>query len=225
MNNFNKELFFFQMFEYKVVSYYIFQKNYNSLNNYLSRIRRPIRYHHGDQTPITNKEKINVFKLHRLWHNFLASSSSLIEYTRIISKNIDEIEKIYDLESNFKNDYQKIIDKEFKDNTLHNFLKDFRNMVLHKQYSTDLNLFFQVSRTEEYNVFLFQELGPIIKSDIINSFDWSLKSKEYILEHQQNGICFYRISKEYYKKIKELHKWVDNQICEIAKAVNDLEKN
>jgi len=146
------------------ISFYVFKKNHTELNSAILTYRLPQVY--IKLWDIRNRKKLYQFQkeIIRLFHNFLSSSGSLIDHTRIFIRELYE-------NTDFLEEYRNEIKKEFEDSTLAQFIKDLRNYILHK----GIPLIKPNLPLEQNKVFFLISVYKLQKWD-----KWSKKSREYL---------------------------------------------
>ncbi len=109
------------------INYILFRKNYEELKKLENQFNTPMNF--NELALQTNKgqeiAQDTVLEFTRLLHNFLASSSMLIDLTR---RWVDQ----YFAGTDTLNAYNDEIAKRFSNNVQAQFLKDLRNFTLHR---------------------------------------------------------------------------------------------
>jgi uncharacterized membrane-anchored protein YhcB (DUF1043 family) len=201
------------------ISLEIFVSNFNELKHHLE-------IHNNPQVSLKLMSQDNRELLHqyqkestRLLHNYIASTLSLIDHTRI------HYRELYGQNDLFP-DYQKKIDTHFKVHPLSNFIKDFRQYIQHfSMPSLSSRLHFQQGAPDF-------EISIRISVESLNKFSgWNSKSKEFIkslgedfdlleviIAHESHIKIFYEwfmnrqhiIHKSDYEKVNEIRNKIRN---------------
>jgi hypothetical protein len=210
--------------------FYIFNRNYNEFQRLLMIYGTPqaiLQFFDDekrDEFHIINNE------LNRCFHNYVASSQTLAEHTRII------IRESYK-NSEFMNEYQERVDYSFKCNPVSVFIKDLRNFTLH--YSLPITLpqveFSQDLKTKRQTA---SSKAVLQKDSLLHDYKWDSISRHYldgfseeidlmgvINQHHEIFLSFYEWL---FNRLKEIHapelNWLENETAELHRLVNLIYK-
>lgn len=188
---------------------YNFRKNFDDLAEKYREQLTPNSTREIDGALLKGNSEYYYGEILRCWMNFLASAAALIDHTRIVMKRLDGTE--------LAKDYLELIREHFSNDPLCKFVKELRNMILHKGYPP-YSLTLICSRTESESVFLMENVGPTIDRDVIDCFGWSPDSRKFISEFDA-GIRFQDVAEKYFKKVEELSSWLEKGF---ANLYNDV---
>lgn len=180
------------------ISSYVFKRNYTELKDALLTYSLPQVY---IKLWDVRKRK-NLYKFQkeiiRLFHNFLSSSGSLIEHTRIFVRETYK-------STQFGEEYTNKIKKEFDNSLLAHFIKDLRNYILHK----GIPLIKPNLPLEQDQAFFLISVYKLQQWD-----GWTKKSKEY-LNSLKYDIKLHEIINEYETKVANFYKWLGKRLNEL----------
>jgi hypothetical protein len=176
----------------------LFERNYGMLSELLSHI-------------IENKEKhpelfnrINKWKTELLFkeiafrlHNFVASSLSLIDHSRIVYRKAFKEKGHFDV-------YQKKVNSDLKENGLIQFIQKLRQMCQH----------YRLPHISAEWKMKNSELSLYIKNNDLLQFDgWGNRAKSFI-EESGERIDLLEVVNQYFEKIKAFHTWAKKEFSE-----------
>lgn len=165
---------------------------------------------------VENREDLRRYHIDviRLLHNYLAAAKTLIDHTRIFIRNLEWDTQ---LDTQFKEEYNEKVKKEFETSGISKFLQELRNYILHKGIPTTVaNLRF--NDKEELDCSIELDINQIsawdkwtsISRKYINTLDSQTKLIDIVNEYTQKVLGFYKWLGErqdqlYKDQIKELH--------------------
>ena len=173
-------------------SYYVFRSNYNELKNALElfnrkEVRKEIR-------AIKNREKLDLFQdeVIRFFHNYLAAAKSLVDHTRIVTKELYGSKEFF-------NEYNLRVKNTFGDSPLSHFVQDLRNYILHVGIPQMFaELAFDGSK-ETNSIFL--DLPSLKTWD-----RWSPKGRDY-LNSLKKKVNLYKVIVAYCSLVNDFYNW------------------
>lgn len=191
-------------------SLYIEKRNYDHLKNIIDFHQNNIEI-----MGIQNRDKLNSVLLEfiRLFHNYLASISSLKLHTSVIRKNINKTHQLKSIE----NDIEKKIE-EYDVTELFAFLRDFRNYILHKGIPNIASIYESETIDKDWKPETLDDLiqGPkqksrrfigISKDELLMYSKWSKDAKSFI-RNQLGDIDLIDILDRYQNFINYFYKWI-----------------
>lgn len=180
----------------------VLNANYEEIKNHLQNFQK-------------NYKKINENSLHpnletkRLIHNYLASSISLVDHTRIHIKLIHKEKEFLD--------YQPMIEKTFIKNPLCVFIKDFRQYLQHYRLP---DISFQAYA---FNIKL--KWSIIISTSELEKFSgWKKESKVFI-ENKNPRLDLLEVAENYQNVVNDFYNWLTKNQKEIfSEEIKQFEK-
>lgn len=171
-----RKVFFIKSLEHPT---YIFEENFSEFHKVHKRFR-----------DAGGKE------IQRTLHNFLMSSSTLIDHTRNMSRKLPEISKTYESK----------VQEMFANSNLSFFIKDLRNYIAH--YAIPLTMTkLELSETTECFV------GCLVmdKQYLLQWRGWSIFGKNF-LEEWEGNIELFTVLVRYYNIVAEFHNWFESHL-------------
>jgi hypothetical protein len=177
----------------------LFERNYGMLSKLLSHI-------------IENKEKhrdlfnrVNKWKTELLFkeiafrlHNFVASSLSLVDHSRIV------YEKAFE-EKGYFEEYQEKVYSDLKEDGLIQFIQKLRQMCQH----------YRLPHISAEWKFKNSELSLYLKNNDLLQFDgWNKPARNFI-EDSDETINLLEIVDQYFEKITAFHTWAKKEFSEL----------
>lgn len=191
----------------------VFEGNFAELVKLLEPLEdsREALFKYADPDKRENLDNL-IKETDRLLHNFLASAKSLVDHTRVI------VDRLYPKDHEFRDEYQRKLDKDLVDNTLQRFVQRLRNYTQHYTLPVlDLQITF-LSESNNLNTTLRVDIG-ILKQWA----DWG-GSRVY-LDSLQDGLPIIALATEYYILIQNFHVWLSERQSEIHQTdFDNLEK-
>lgn len=166
------------------------------------------------------REELRTFQrdIFRLLHNFLASVKTLVDHTRILTKELYS-------DTDFEKQVQSKVDQQFANSPLAQFVHCLRNYTLHKDLAfTHASMSFKEG--EKIKISIQIDLEQLRKWD-----KWNQKAQEY-LGSAPKSLPLKNIVDEYAGLVLDFHTWLrDNQkllhkpaFDETAKLRDELKK-
>jgi len=177
----------------------LFERNYGMLAELLNHLIKT-KENHSDLFNRINKWKTELlFKeiAFRL-HNFVASSLSLVDHSRIVYK------KSFDDKGQFKL-YQEKVNSDLKSDELIQFIQKLRQMCQH--YRLPYISAKWVMGNSELSLYLQ-------KNDLLQFDGWNKEARKY-LENVEKNINLIEVVKEYHDKIIAFHNWAKKEFSEL----------
>lgn len=176
-------------------SLYTFDGNVQELDQVIQELEGPqglmlAALENRDLLDATQRE------LARLLHNVVSAAKSLVDHTRILSRDL------YARDSTRGDDYQARINDDFKTDPLSQFVNGLRQYCLHYRLPF---IGFTLS---------FSRTGPgfdtsqtfFLNKESLQGFDWTASARAY-LEQCPDRIEFHSVMNDYQQKVHELYEW------------------
>jgi hypothetical protein len=161
-----------------------------------------MKYGLMDQENLSVTEEY-ISEVIRYLHNFLASASMLVDFTRNFMKTYSNT-KIY-------TKYQEKINSDFINDELSNFIKKLRNYILHCGLpSTGMKIDVSGNTT----IFLGRD-------EMLKWSGWNVQSRKY-LESCTEEIRITEFARDYTTKVYDLNQWINKETKKYH--ANDLEE-
>lgn len=183
------------------VSFNTFRRNFAELDQLLQKHSTLDPRFHG----VLNREKLQTdfMEIIRLLHNYCASVMSLVDHTRRVAREILPADKL--------SVHQTEINVRFKQNSIHCFLQDLRNYLLHHS-----------NAPIAYVVRYEQIEGPsagieLPKKSLLEWTGWKKSSRDFILQHD-GGIVLDSVVSKYTSNVEEFLQWLDDYIECVCKS-------
>ncbi|MCW9705781.1 hypothetical protein [Fodinibius salsisoli] len=177
----------------------LFERNYGMLSKLLSHFIEN-KEKHSDLFNRINKWKTDLlFKeiAFRL-HNFVASSLSLIDHSRIIYRKAFKEKDHYGV-------YQEKVNSDLKEDGLVQFIQKLRQMCQH----------YRLPHISAEWKMKNSELSLYIKTNDLLQFDgWNKRARSFI-EKSGERIDLLEVVNQYFEKIKAFHTWTKREFSEI----------
>lgn len=174
----------------------IVDKNHRELDNHLQQFDGPVEDPDFTNWTLRHRKALYLEELFRLLHNFLASCGSLIDHHRII---VNMIEKEY---RNIPN-YNSEKEKRFVNDPLVQFIKDFRNFLLHYGLPS-ASMRSQLSAEGVSGTVL------LVRKDLLRWKGWNSKAKEFLCS-QGTELNLRRVTSSYFEKLSSFYKWFESE--------------
>lgn len=176
------------------MSLQIFKRNYNEISKLIKDFDFPL-YNLIFWSEKNKYMRIEFqIELYRTFVNFESASASLIDHSRNFSKK--------DIKDGIKDKYAEKVKEYFADNGLANFIKDFRNYLLHKEYP-NIEISTELSNNKNYIYF---------NKDELEIWDgWKSKSKIFLKEQDRN-LSIEMLVDDYYKLVVEFYEWLFDEL-------------
>jgi hypothetical protein len=157
---------------------------------------------------IKNKQNLHrtFEEIGRLFHNFLASSMSLVDHTR------RHVEKLYSNSphASFLQDYKDEVSSRFAENANHQIAQGLRNYIQHRNLPFVGSL---ISYTREAGL----KRAFIVSSiHLLEWNGWKPKARAKIAE-MKDGLHIRKFATEYHDDVQSFAKWLWNKQMEIHK--------
>jgi len=162
--------------------------NYTELKIHFENFRKTTLKIFSEEHPERN---INI-ETKRLIHNYLSSTVSLIDHTRVYVK---KLHTTIDFD-----EYQLKINKTFIQNSICVFVKDFRQYVQHVKLP-------DISYRKNVAIIKPHASMAISKEELLKFSGWTKMSKEYIYSHS-GSIDLRMILKDYQLIVDEFYVWL-----------------
>lgn len=177
-------------------SYRVFYGNYIALTKYLEPLQNPresLQMYNWDKRK--NLENL-IDETSRLFHNFIASTESLLDHTDKV------IDKSY---SQFRNKYDEKKEEYIKSQSISKFVKDLRQYTIH--YTLPLKeLEISFSSAEDI------DFGMKINTEYLEKWSkWSGKSKSY-LQGLDKGLSVIDLVNDYFVLIQKFYAWLTTKL-------------
>lgn len=177
----------------------LFQRNYEVLTKLLNQIIEK-KDQHADLFNRINRWRTEfVFKeISFRLHNFVASSLSLVDHSRIVYKKSFADKEHYEV-------YQKKVNCDLKGSEIVQFVQKLRQMCQHYRLpyiSAELNI-------KESNLVLY-----LHKTDLLEFDGWNKKAKKF-LKNSGDQIDLQKIVNKYHEVIIAFHKWAKKEFAEL----------
>lgn len=177
----------------------LFERNYGMLNELLKHIINN-KDKHSDLFNRINKWRTELLfrEISFRLHNFVASSLSLVDHSRIIYKKAFEDKGHFDV-------YQKQVDSDLKKDELIQFIQKLRQMCQHYRLphiSAEWKL-------KESKLTLYLQ-----KNDLLQFDGWNKEAKKYLNESGKK-IDLLKVVNEYYERIVTFHTWAKKEFSEL----------
>ncbi|MEJ8803698.1 hypothetical protein [Pontibacter sp. H249] len=145
-------------------------------------------------------------KLIRLLFNFCSAAAALVPHTR------NHKDRLYMQTDQIYVEYEKKLDKSFRNNSLHHFVIGLRNFISHDKLPAVISVRKHDSGTTSTSF-------SIVKSSLeVENDDWKSKAKEF-LSLQPNYINVEELVDQYFLSVKELHNWYSNRQLQHHKKI------
>ena len=178
----------------------IFRGNYNELRNAM------LLYYQNpngvDILTIKNRDKLSNYQneILRLFHNFLASASSLIDHARVLYNELYKNDNLFP-------DYIQEVNKRFVENPLAQFIVDLRHFMMHVK-ALDINA------EAHWALDSFSMPLTLDKASLDEYSGWKAKAKEF-LNKQEKSIDLLVLIDNYHNLIIDFYKWFFDRQNEI----------
>jgi len=141
-----------------------------------------------------------IHELIRALHNFLASTSTLVDHTRVVNR------LIYN-RHDFLQEYEERVKRELASSDLVQFVKRLRNYFTHVGVAP-LRLSHEI-KNGEFIVDL-----TLLKDELLKHDGWNAKSREFI-ETFEKEASLRPLIDSYCNRIQEFYLWYQNRFAEI----------
>ena len=191
---------------------FVFAENRLELANRLRQLESP--ENRAKVFGVRNREVLRLFQKDsmRLLHNFLASAFTLIEHTRILTR------ELYDGHP-FNQEYQQKVAELFSDSALAGFVQGLRNWMLHR------GLLPVVVRRSDTGT-----NGELVSSVLLNAEDlktwdkWDARAREY-LASTTSDLRLSDLVDSYSGLVHGFHSWLEKRMLEMhAVALQEVDE-
>ena len=179
------------------ITAYTFQRNYFQLLKLLEDYEDPQYLIKNKLWDYDQRHKLDQYlqEVCRLLHNFVASSKTLVDHSRIVISGIQE-------EKGFREEYGTWVETRFTNNGLVQFILNFRNYVLHQTMP-----FVFASMSSDY-----EQRGIFLHINILKK-NWQGNSVSFkYLNSLPVEVMLKHILKEYYEEISVFNKELEDRI-------------
>jgi len=194
------------------ISEYTFKKNYDELNQILTRFSTDWNYA-LEIMSTDNRDKFIEFGMEvtRLLHNYVASAKALVDHTRKFVQ--DEYE-----DTDFKTEYDEKIENEFANSQIAAFIQNLRNFCLHRTLPiTGASMNFDHEKGMSNTV-------ELLKADLMQWNNWRRLGNEF-LDSKDDRFSLLEVVDEYFRKVEEFQGWFEIKQREVhKKELEELEK-
>lgn len=128
--------------------------------------------------------------------NFTAAAMTLVDQTRTLYNE-------WYKNSGLIPEYQERVDRDFKSNGRHHFVKGLRNSILHCRMPT---LSYEVTRSYRTGGEIVSFEVHFKKEQLIKSFDWSAIAHDFILNSPEK-ISLRPMFSQYHEEVMAFHSW------------------
>lgn len=145
-------------------------------------------------------------EMFRLIHNYVASTSSLVDHTRRIAHKL--------LSGDALKQYQQQVDSEFKNDELTSFLRELRNHLLHVSHPP-------LAKTARFDEGSPATVGvELSAADLLKSGTWNSASRS-LINRFSDGIPLVMIVSQYSEKVTEFYLWLTAHLATARKPELD----
>ncbi|MBC5993862.1 hypothetical protein [Pontibacter cellulosilyticus] len=142
----------------------------------------------------------------RLLFNFCSAAAALVPHTR------NHRDRLYMQADLIYDEYEKKLDKSFRNNALHHFVIGLRNFISHDKLPVVISI-------RKHDGRIASTSFNLVKSSLeVESDDWKSKAKEF-LSYQQNYINVEELVDKYFLPVKELHNWYSHRQLQHHKTI------
>jgi hypothetical protein len=194
------------------VNFFVAARNYQELKRLTERVNTGHAWFH--LWDLKNRDKLDgvTNEKIRLFHNFLASSKSLVDHTRIVIRAWYKGEPFYQ-------EYSGEVKARFTDDPMVAFMERLRNYSLHYSLpfaAAHLSIQFPNGPKDSEATFSFKT-----SRDALSAWDgWTGTAKEY-LRGLPEDIDVDSLAENYFGKITEFYVWMHNRLMDIHRAELD----
>lgn len=194
---------------------FLFTQNRLELTNRLRQIETPDN--HGKLFTVRNREVLRLFQkeIMRLLHNYLASAFTLVEHTRILTREIYHGQAFY-------HEYERKVTELLSDSPVAGFVQGLRNWMLHKGL---LPVLVRLSDTGPN--------GELVSSVVLNADDlkawdkWDARGKRFLARSTSDPRLADLVD-SYSSLVQGLHSWLEDRMLQMHAAafqeVDELQK-
>ncbi|MDP3441377.1 MAG: hypothetical protein Q8T08_00815 [Ignavibacteria bacterium] len=190
------------------LNYYVFNKNFEELKIPIENMKDPKNALLAWDIKKRDVLEIVQFEVIRRLLNYIFSAKALVDYTRNL------ISRWYS-NTDFKNDYDKEIQKRFTGNEIAGFIEDLRNYSAH--YSLPISRpGFSIMGVNTHNVQI--EHYYIMSKSVLLQWDgWTEKGKKF-LNHSPEDINIEEFTYKYFTMVEDFEHWLIENLKNLHKT-------
>jgi hypothetical protein len=187
----SKEMEIYRNLQALKASFHVFGGNFHEL----MRLLEPLQDSKASLMMYSPEKRENldvlVGETKRLFHNFLASSKTLIDHTRVV------VNRLYS-EHEFQDEYQQKVSQDLANHPLQKFVQNLRNYTHH--YTLPIEAL-QITYSEDLNFSMRLDVNAL---KVWGNWGSSLS----YLESFGNNVCLATLVTEYFVLIQNFYNWL-----------------
>lgn len=175
---------------------FAFDKNFESLMNAVAEMKPPDQPTDDTVFELADQTDTKMFEVCRCLQNFVSSAMTLVEQSRVLYR------KMYEPDGKIP-EHDGEIERRFKENGLHQFIQELRNMTVHYRLPgvgyTVNRQFTRGSSSVSYQVYLQ-------KDDLLGYKKWNSCARRF-LDNSADKIELVAVVSAYHRLVLDFHSW------------------